>query len=289
MARAIGKAPKEVEVEAHMVPRSEQYSEIGTDLYHGGIVFPQHASLHPGKYHRGLLDVARASGVRVVSYCPVNDLSASRNGFLVTTTNGVVHARDVIIATNGYTKSLTPWNQRRVIPIGSYMIATEELDSVLIKQLCPKARVMSDTRKLVFYYRICPDKRRVLFGGRVALKETNPKVSAPRLHKAMCKIFPELQHKSITHSWLGFVAYTFDTLPHFGVIDGVHYAMGYCGSGVSLASYFGRRIGEKVLGRKEGKSSLEEVIFRTRPFYFGDPWFLAPSVLAYQIRDRIGV
>ena len=289
LARDIGKAPKGLEIEAHMVPRSEQYGEIGTDLYHGGVVFPQHASLHPGKYHQGLLDLARAAGVRVVSYCPVNAVTACRNGFLASTDKGIVQARDVIIATNGYTKSLTPWLQRRVIPIGSYMIATQELDPALVSKLCPKARVMSDTRKLVFYYRICPDNRRILFGGRVALKETNPDVSAPRLHKAMCKIFPELQHTQITHSWLGFVAYTFDTLPHFGVTDGLHYAMGYCGSGVSLASYFGRRLGEKVLGREAGKSPLEGVDFRTRPFYFGDPWFLAPSVLAYQLRDRIGI
>ena len=93
--------------------------------------------------------------------------------------------------------SLTPWNRRRVIPIGSYMIATERLDPALVSKLCPKSRVMSDTRKLVFYFRICPEKRRILFGGRVALNETNPDISAPRLHAAMCKIFPELYRTRI--------------------------------------------------------------------------------------------
>ena len=272
-----------------MVPRNEQHKEIGTDLYHGGVVFPQHASLHPGKYHLGLLDLARSSGARVVSYCPVHAIEPVRNGFLVSTAKGRVHAKDVVIATNGYTKSLTPWNQRRVIPIGSYMIATEQLDPALVSKLCPKSRVMSDTRKLVFYYRICPEKRRILFGGRVALKETNPEVSAPRLHRAMCKIFPELHRTRISHSWMGFVAYTFDALPHFGTYQGMHYAMGYCGSGVSLASYFGMRIGQKVLGAEEGETPLEAVAFPTRPLYSGNPWFLAPSVLAYQLRDRIGI
>ena len=289
LARDLDVHPAGLEIEAHMVPRSEQYSEIGTDLYHGGVVFPHHASLHPGKYHQGLLSLAQAVGVRVVSHCPVQAIDSVRRGFLVSTPRGLVHTRDVVIATNGYTQSTTPWQQRRVIPIGSYMIATEKLDPVLVKKLCPKSRVMSDTRKLVFYYRICPEKRRILFGGRVALKETNPDVSGPRLHAAMCKIFPELQQTSITHSWLGFVAYTFDTLPHFGVHTGMHYAMGYCGSGVSLASYFGMRIGQKVLGLREGRSPLENIAFPTRPLYHGDPWFLAPSVLAYQLRDRIRI
>ena len=289
LSRDIGVNPKGLEIEAHMVPRSEQYSEIGTDLYHGGVIFPRHASLHPGKYHLGLLELARAAGTKVVSHCPVKSITPARNGFLVATGDGLVQARNVVIATNGYTNSLTPWHQRRVIPIGSYMIATEKLDPALVRKLCPKARVMSDTRKLVLYYRICPDNRRILFGGRVALKETNPDVSAPRLHAAMCKIFPELHRTLITHSWLGFVAYTFDELPHFGVNDGLYYAMGYCGSGVSLASYFGMRIGQKVLGEAQGKSPLEDVAFSTRPLYYGDPWFLAPSVLAYQLRDRIGI
>lgn len=289
LARDMDAHPKGLEIEAHMVPRNEQHKEIGTDLYHGGVVFPQHASLHPGKYHLGLLDLARSSGARVVSYCPVHAIEPVRNGFLVSTAKGRVHAKDVVIATNGYTKSLTPWNQRRVIPIGSYMIATEQLDPALVSKLCPKSRVMSDTRKLVFYYRICPEKRRILFGGRVALKETNPEVSAPRLHRAMCKIFPELHRTRISHSWMGFVAYTFDALPHFGTYQGMHYAMGYCGSGVSLASYFGMRIGQKVLGAEEGETPLEAVAFPTRPLYSGNPWFLAPSVLAYQLRDRIGI
>ena len=175
LARDMNAHPKGLEIEAHMVPRMEQHREIGTDFYHGGVVFPRHASLHPGKYHLGLLALARSSGARVVSHCPVNAIDATRNGFLVSTATGRVHAKDVIIATNGYTKSLTPWNQRRVIPIGSYMIATEPLDPALVSKLCPKSRVMSDTRKLVFYYRICPEKRRILFGGQSGTQGNQPR------------------------------------------------------------------------------------------------------------------
>ena len=147
---------------------------------------------------------------------------------------------------------------------------------------------MSDSRRVVFYYRASPDRKRILFGGRVALRETDPTVSGPRLHAVMRRVFPELADTRISHSWVGFVAYTFDSLPHIGVQDGVHYAMGYCGSGVSLASYCGMRIGQKMLGRKEGDTALDNLSFETRPLYRGDPWFLGPAILYYKVRDRFG-
>ena len=289
IARDVANQPKGLEVEAHVVPRHEQRDEIGSDLYHGGVVYPQHAALHPGLYHLGILDRVRQAKARVISHCPVNAIERDGGEFVLLTSKGKVRARDVVVATNGYTGPLSPWHRRRVIPIGSYMIATEPLGANLMQVISPRARVMSDSRKLVFYYRSCPDRERILFGGRVALKETDPRVSAPRLHAAMTQIFPDLAQTRISHSWAGFVAYTFDALPHIGVHQGLHYAMGYCGSGVSLASYFGMRIGQKVLGLSEGESALEGVPFQTRPLYTGDPWFLAPSLLYYKLRDRLNL
>jgi len=173
-----------------------------------------------------------------------------------------------------------------VIPIGSYVIATEPLPEDLMARLMPKRRVISDTRKLVVYYRPSPDGRRILFGGRVSLKETDPRASAPLLHAELARIFPELAETRVSHSWMGFVAYSFDAMPHLGRHDGAYYAMGYCGSGVSLASYFGMRIGQQVLGLAEGRTALDGLKFQTRPFYSGDPWFLAPSIRYYRWRDR---
>jgi glycine/D-amino acid oxidase-like deaminating enzyme len=221
-----------------------------------------------------------------VARCPAADIARDGDGFRVATPRGAIQARNVVIATNGYTGPLTPWHRRRVIPIGSYIIATEPLAPELMARLMPRARVVSDTRKLIYYYRASPDRTRILFGGRVAYKETDPRVSAPRLHAELCNIFPELQGTRISHSWVGFVAYTFDTLPHLGCQDGLHYAMGYCGSGISLASYFGTRIGQQVLGSAEGRTGLDGLTFQTRPLYYGDPWFLAASIMYYRWRDR---
>ena len=177
-----------------------------------------------------------------------------------------------------------PWHRRRIVPIGSYIIATEPLPGELVDELAPKRRVMSDTRKLVFYYRVSPDHSRLIFGGRVSIKETDPDFSAPLLHKEMTRIFPQLINTRISRSWMGFVGYTFDTMPHIGRHDGKYYSMGYCGSGVSLASYFGTRVGQQILNLEEGRTALDGLAFPTRPFYNGDPWFLATSVRYYRWR-----
>lgn len=140
-----------------------------------------------------------------------------------------------------------PWQQRRIIPIGSYVIATETLDVSQVEQLLPGDRVYSDTRKLVVYYRASPDRRHIVFGGRVSIQETDPRTTAPHLHREMVRILPALKSTKISHSWMGFVGYTFDSMPHIGQHQGVYYAMGYCGSGVSLASYFGTRLGQRLL------------------------------------------
>ncbi|MGE3966970.1 MAG: NAD(P)/FAD-dependent oxidoreductase [Dongiaceae bacterium] len=289
MAKALGSQMQGLEVPCAMVSRAEQRREIGSDFYHGGAVFPKHAALHPGRYHAGLLQRYREAGGQVADRTRVQSIERSGKSFRVHTSHGTVEARDVLVASNGYTGPGTPWQRRRVIPIGSYIIATEPLDPALAKQVSPRNRVLSDSRKLIFYYRLSPDGTRMLFGGRVAYAENDPRVSAPRLHREMVRIFPELAPTRITHSWVGFVAFTFDTLPHLGQQDGVWYCMGYCGSGVSLASYFGTRIGQQILGLAEGRTALDGIDFPTRPLYTGTPWFLAPSIAWYKLRDRLPI
>lgn len=285
LARRVTQQPKGLEVEAHMVPRAEQRTELGTDVYWGGAVYSQHCSVHPARYHQGLLERALAAGAQVAARSPVTRIEPVGQQFRVHAAGGTVLARDVVVATNGYTGRATPWLQRRVIPIGSYMIATEELPAGLMDRLIPKNRIVSDTRKVVYYYRASPDRKRILFGGRVSHQETDPRISGPLLHADMVRVFPELAATRISHSWCGLVAYTFDELMHVGKHEGMHYAMGYCGAGVGTASYFGMRVGQQVLGLAEGRTALDGLAFQTRPFYTGNPWFLAPSVRYYRWRD----
>jgi glycine/D-amino acid oxidase-like deaminating enzyme len=286
LARDAEKLGREEGIDTHVVSRSEQLSELGSDSYFGGVVFARHASLDPAKYHRGLLQCATDAGVHVTGLCAVSNIKQTATGFTVATQKGKVTAKNVIVATNGYTTGLTPWLHRRVIPIGSYMIATEPLPTALVDRLFPTDRIASDTCKVVYYYRASPDRQRILFGGRVSATEIDPAISGPRLHDSMCRIFPELRDYGVSHSWSGTVAYSFDELAHTGIHEGVHYAMGYCGSGVSMASYLGMRLGQKVLGLKEGQTAFDGLSFPTRPFYTGKPWFLPTVVAWYRWNDR---
>lgn len=287
MVRAAERNRRDEGIEAHAVPRAEQGRELGSAFYAGGVVYPDFAALHPAQYHRGLLLSALASGVQVVPHCRALSVERRSQGFEVVTERGTIRAGDVVIATNGYTTGLTPWLRRRVIPIGSYVIATEPLERTTLDRLFPTGRMATDSRRVVFYYGPSPDRSRLVFGGRVSADETDPRVSGPRLHAEMVRIFPELAATRISHSWCGFVAYTFDELAHCGVHDGVHYAMGYCGSGVSMASYLGMRSGRRVLGLRDGASALDDLPFPTRPLYGGKPWFLPAAVTWYRWRDRL--
>ena len=276
----------ETGAEIDMVPRAEQRRELGTDGYFGGQLIHHNASLHPALFHQGLLDRVLSAGVRVAAHTPVRAIERDKGGFTVASTR--TRARAMIVVTNGYTDAAAPAFRRRVIPIGSYIIATEPIERALMDRLMPKRRVLSDTRRIVYYYRPSPDGTRILFGGRVAATETDPARSGPRLHAVMAGLFPELAEVRISHSWVGFVGYTFDSLPHIGVRDGVHYAMGYCGSGVSMAPYLGHKAALRVLGRAdEARTAFDGLGFETRPFYTGVPWFLSGAVLYYSLLDRM--
>jgi glycine/D-amino acid oxidase-like deaminating enzyme len=275
-----------LEQSMRIVEPRDQATEIDSSYYHGGMVIDAHCSLDPAKYHDGLLRLARAGGAEIIGHCAATQIERSADGFRVTTSRGSIEARELVIATNGYSGALAPWQQRRVIPIGSYMLATEPMSLERAAKLMPRSRVFSDTRKIVVYFRLSPDGRSLLFGGRVSVFESDPVKSLPALRQEMLRIFPQLEDVRISHTWMGFVAYTFDELPHLGQKDGIYYAMGYCGSGICLASYLGNRLGLQLLGRQEAGSAFDKARFQTRPLYSGKPWFLAPSVRYYQLLDR---
>ena len=278
--------PKGLEQSLSIVERRDQPGEIESDFYHGGMVIDDHCSLDPAKYHQGLADRALESGCTLIGNCEAQHIERNKAGFEVTTSKGGIQADKVVVATSGYTGEVSPWQRRRIVPIGSYMLATEELDTNLVQRLMPKDRVFSDSRKLVVYFRRSPDARRILFGGRVSVNESDPVKSAPALRLEMLRVFPQLEAAKLSHAWMGFVGFTFDFLPHLGEQDGVFYAMGYCGSGICLASYFGNRLGRQLLGDADADIAFNDIKFQTRPLYTGKPWFLASAVKYYQFRDR---
>jgi glycine/D-amino acid oxidase-like deaminating enzyme len=289
MAREAENQTPGLEQRISVVARADQHAEIDSDFYHGGCVYPDDASVDPTRLLLALLRRAQGSGATVVDHCPVTAIKSNLDGFEALTPRGIVRARQVLLATNGHSGPLSPWHRRRVIPIGSYQIATVPLGSARVRSLIPAGRNIVDSRRVVVYFRPSTDGERIIFGGRAALAEKDPLACVPRLRRMMERIFPQLKEVAVSHAWAGWVAYTFDTLPHLGQHEGIYYCMGYCGQGVPLAPYLGTRVGQQMLGLKEGRTALDGLPFPSRPYYRAKPWFLAPSVFTYRAIDALGL
>jgi glycine/D-amino acid oxidase-like deaminating enzyme len=250
-----------------MVARSEQRRELGADFYHGGQTRPDIAGLHPGLLHRGLLERAKTAGVTVITETEVTEIRRDGGGFDLATARGGLRAGEVIVATNGYTGPATPWLRRRVIPIPSQIIATEPLPPETIKRLMPKRRMC---------------------GGRRGTDMDDPHRKCARLLGNLVEIFPELADVRLSHSWWGYTGYSFDYLPHLCVHDGIHYATAFCGSGVVWAPWIGRKAALCILGDGDAKSVFTTFEFKSRPLYWGKPWFLPVVIAWYGLKDCFG-
>ena len=273
--------------ECYMVPRERQREEMASDYYHGGMVVERTASLHPALYYKGLLDAVRRRGIAVCAMAPVERITQENAGWKVRTGRGELLADEVVIATNGYTGDVTPALKRRLIPIASHIIATEELDPDLAASLIPKKRTLSDTRRVLTYYRLSPDHRRVIFGGRARFTQVAPDVSAPILHRFMTDRFPQLKGVKLTHAWTGNVAFTFDAVPHMGRQDGMHYLLGCNGSGVAMMTYLGTQTARKIAGLANAHCAFDAAEFPDHPLYNGNPWFLPAIGAWYRLRDGL--
>jgi len=267
------------------IPKGDLRNEIASDRYQGGVVVPDMAALHPGKYHQGLLDRAISLGVGLFPHMPVTSLKKTGDDWLVSNLDGATtRAKAVLLATNGYSGKLLPWLQRRLIPFDAWMIATAELAPALMARLLPHHRTYIDNNMNIDFLRRSPDGKRVLFGGKTGTKSTLP-VMARRLAAELRTILPDLATTDIDDVWTGRCAATFDLLPHLGQIDGLHYAVGYCFAGVPMGTHFGRVIANRLLGRGVQTSVFADRPFPTMPLYTGNTWFVPAMMRYYDWKD----
>jgi glycine/D-amino acid oxidase-like deaminating enzyme len=273
----------------HLVPRERLSEEIGSQAFYGGMVDPISAGVNPARYVAGLARAAQRAGAHLVERTPVTALRRHGAGWEVETSRGSLRADQILVATGGYTDGAAPQVREKVVPIGSYIIATEPLAPDLAAELSPRGRMIYDTRNFLYYFRLTPD-RRMLFGGRASfLPETRATVrtSADILRRGMVAVFPQLRDAAVAYAWGGNVDFTFDMMPHAGVRDGVGHAVGYAGHGVALATYLGAQVGAAMVDR-----SVEQVFGQPLPgaplgLYDGRPWFLPFAGLWYKILDWI--
>ena len=287
MGRETDLLNKHFDCGAYMVTKNEQRAELGTDFYKGGRVRPDIGGVHPAELHQGIFERVISSGAVVIDQTAVTDVSPNTDGFTISTSRGSIKTGACIVATNGYTNRVTDWLRRRIIPIPSQIIATGELDPALMKHLMPKLRMVGDTRNLYNYYRPSPDGMRIIFGGRRGADTDDDMQKCMHLYSNLIEIFPELEGVRLTHSWWGYTGYTFDLTPHLVVHEGIHYATGFCGSGVVWAPWLGRKAAQMILGdQADAQSVFAQSPFPTRLFYTGKPWFLPYVIRWYGLKDR---
>jgi glycine/D-amino acid oxidase-like deaminating enzyme len=280
---ALGERASTVQV----VPRERQREQIGSDFYHGGVVIEESGGLHPTKLHRALRATVQAAGAELHAQAEVQHLEPSGAGMTLVTARGRMRADQVVLATNGYTGSLLPDLRRRVVPVSSYIIATEALPAELPTQLSPRGRMFVDGNRLLSYFRLSPDGRRIVFGGRLELRNVDARTAALGLYRRMVRVWPELRGYGVTHAWKGYLGFTFDRLPHMGVRGGVHFALGCNGSGVAMASYLGHQVAQKILGRQNRPCPFEQLPFPTHFGYRKSTWFLPALGLWYRLLDGL--
>jgi len=278
-----------LDYDTQMVPKSEMRSEIGSDYYHGAMVDPKGAGLHVGKFSRGLAESAARLGVQIHEKAPVNEVVRRRGTqHTLVTPRGNVNADQVLVATSGYTGRPFRWLQLRIAPVGSFIIVTEPLGKEVCDQLMPNRRMASDSKNLLYYFRITPDHR-LLFGGRARFAMSNPQSdekSGRILQRAMVSVFPQLAEARVDYCWGGLVDMTMDRMVHAGEHDGLFYSLGYSGHGVQMATYMGKQMAEYMNGVQDA-NPWRDLAFKRIPGHVGPPWFLPFAGAYYKFQDVI--
>ena len=269
------------------VPKNQIRDEIGSDAYHGALTDEISGGLHASKYVYGLATTVSNLGVQLCEHTDVLDIEKNdSNYFRLITSAGDVRAKKVIVATNGYTDRLVPGLKPLIFPVGSYIVVTEPLSEDLQKIISPKKRMYYDSKWFLNYFRLTPDGR-MLWGGRNDLStDLDLDDSAKRLTRELYSILPDLRDIPITHTWTGKLGITFDLMPHIGEKNGIYYAFGYGGHGLSIATYLGTEIGLLLSGKKD-RSPFMEISHQTMFFYRNRPWFIPFAARYFRFLDWV--
>jgi glycine/D-amino acid oxidase-like deaminating enzyme len=275
-----------------VVSKGELRTEIGSDVYHGGLVDEVSASLNPAQYVAGLAHAAQRAGARLYGHTRVEAIEPQTahgaRRFRIRTSRGTLAAREVVLASGAYTTDVTPSLRRKVIPIGSYIIATEVLPDGLAHELSPRNRMIYDSKHFLYYYRLTPD-RRMLFGGRAAFfpeNENTVRRSAEILRRGMIEVYPQLRDTKVEFVWGGTLDFAFDVMPHAGRLDEMYYAVGFAGHGVAAATWHGTKLAGLICG-DPNDIPFDGIPFRNAPIGLrsGHTWALPLAGAYYKVLD----
>jgi len=291
-AAAAVRIKSEFNHELRIIPKNALQSEIGSQIYFGGMVDETSAGVNPARYVHGLAKAAQRHGACLFDHTRVTRVSSQPNGasgsFRVETTRGSLTAKEVLLASGAYTTDATPSLRKKVIPIGSYIIATEILPDALAAEVSPRNRMIYDSKHFLYYYRLTPDNR-MLFGGRAAFfpeSESTVRESADLLRKGMIEVYPQLRDTKVEYVWGGTLDFAMDVMPHSGRIDGMYFALGFAGHGVAAATWLGMKLAGLICG-DPNDIPFDGIPFRGAPLGLrsGHTWALPLAGAWYRILD----
>jgi len=281
---------KEFNHKVRLVSANELKSEIGSNVYHGALVDEVSGGLNPAQYVTGLAAAAEKAGAMLCARARVNRLERGEKRFVIETERGSLSAKSVLVATSGYTGNVTKKLQKKIIPIGSFIIATEKLSDELANELSPHNRMIFDYKHFLNYFRLWDN--RMIFGGRAAFFPENEKTieqSAEILRHEMVSVYPQLKDVKVEYAWGGTLDFAFDQMTHVGEVDGMFYSLGYAGHGVAMGTHLGKTIAEAMVKGNIKEHPFAQFDFPSAPMglYNGSPWFLPFAGMWYKILDWV--
>jgi len=289
LARTFETLGRDIDHGMELVPPERIREEIGSEHFHGGLLQKKSAQMHMGRFAVGMAQAAARQGARIYAESPVIRLERlSGRAHRITTARGTVEASQVLIATGCSRPGPLGWFRRRLVPVGSFIVATEPLDPALLDRVAPKRRNYVTTRIIGNYFRTTPDNR-LIFGGRARFAMSNPSSDAKSgviLREAMETLFPQLRGVGIEYCWGGILDMTYDRLPRAGEHDGLLYSMGYSGHGVQMSVHMGQVMADVIDGRPRATPWLQ-LPWHAIPGNFGDPWFLPFVGAYYRVQDKL--
>ena len=290
LARSCEALHRGADPDVMLVTRDALKSEIASDRYFGGLLFPKSASLHMGRFVNGLAAAAVRHGATIFEEAGVKRLTriGCTHAHDVETTRGRLRAGQVLLATGPSMSGPFFRYRRRIVPIGSFIVATEPLPRAVAAALLPRRRMCTTTQNIGHYFRMTTDDR-LLFGGRArfALSSAASDAKSGRvLERGMLEMFPQLAGTRIDYCWGGIVDMTQDRLPRAGQHDGLYFSMGYSGHGTQMSTYMGQVMAAVMSGDPDA-NPWGDMAWPAIKGHFGPPWFLPFVGAYYKLQDRL--
>ncbi len=272
---------------ARLLDREELQAHVSSERYLGGLIDSRSGHLHPLKYTRGLARAAEAAGVRIFENTQALKYEEGRE-LVVRTAQGALRCAQLVLCGNAYLGPVAPALARRILGVGTYIIATQPLDPERARALLPSDAAIADINWILDYFRRSADHR-ILFGGRVSYSAFEPPRLAESMRRRMVRVFPQVSDLKVQYTWGGFLDITMSRAPDFGrLAPNVFYLQGFSGHGMSLTGLAGKLVAEAVAGSAERFDVFARLPHRDFP---GGPLFRRPSLvlamLYYRLRDLL--